>query len=75
MSDDDSGLTSLEEAWIEYIDATGRNVPPEAVPGVRRVFYAGAVAAMLLMVEGNGDQLLREVRKFRGELESGYGHA
>lgn len=65
---------SLEEAWVEYLDELMRKwgLPrvPAQVASARRVFYAGAVAATLLMAEGNRDALMRDLRKMRADIDA-----
>lgn len=65
---------SLEEAWLEYLDWLTQRWGAPTHPGqgksARRVFYAGATAAALLMAEGNRDALMRDLRKMRAEIDA-----
>lgn len=65
---------SLEEAWIEYLEVLTRmfGPPPGQSAGMtRRIFYSGALAAVLLMSEGNSDALMRDLNKMHVEIEEG----
>jgi hypothetical protein len=62
-------ISSLNEAWFHVLDKCVINLPlGEAIlPLMRDCFFAGATYAVLLLQNGHGDELTRDIAGFINE--------
>jgi hypothetical protein len=65
-------ISSLNEAWLHTLDSCVVNFPLSDVilPLTRNCFVAGATYAVLLLQNGYGDQLARDIAGFFHEAPS-----
>jgi len=62
-------ISSLNEAWVHILDRCVISLPLSEVilPLVRDCFFAGATYAVLLLQNGHGDELTRDIARFINE--------
>jgi hypothetical protein len=62
-------ISSLNEAWVHILDRCVSSLPLSEVilPLVRDCFFAGATYAVLLLQNGHGDELTRDIAGFINE--------
>jgi hypothetical protein len=63
-------ISSLNEAWFHTLDSCVVNFPLSDVilPLMRNCLFAGATYAVPLSQTGHGDQVLRDITGFSGEI-------
>jgi hypothetical protein len=62
-------ISSLNEAWVHILDRCVISLPLSEIilPLVRDCFFAGATYAVLLLQNGHGDELTRDIAGFINE--------
>ena len=65
----DSPISSLIEAWLHVLDRCVTDSPFNEVilPVMRECFFGGATYAVLLLQNGQGDELARDLAGFINE--------
>jgi hypothetical protein len=65
----DSPVSSLIEAWLHVLDRCVTDCPFSEVilPVMRECFFGGATYAVLLLQNGQGDELARDLAGFINE--------
>jgi hypothetical protein len=62
-------ISSLNESWFHVLDKCVTKLPLSEVilPLMRDCFFAGATYAVLLLQNGHGDELTRDIAEFINE--------